>query len=150
MMTKRLQLVAILLVAIAMAGGWAHLFALANKMALSREDYLTVQQIYRGWALLGIPIFGALASACVLAWLERGSGKPFYLTLLAAACIAASLAVFFSFTFPANQATENWTRLPDGWESFRRQWEYSHAAGAILYFVALASLVSSAIWRQQP
>jgi ABC-type cobalamin transport system permease subunit len=36
-------------------------------MDLSRDDYLTVQQIYRGWALLGIALIGALIVTLVLA-----------------------------------------------------------------------------------
>jgi hypothetical protein len=145
MTTKIVQLVAILCVAVAMAGGWAHLLELPNKIGLSRDDYLIVQQIYRGWAFLGIAVVGALVSTAVLTWLQRGAGAPFYFALLATVLIALSLAVFFWFTFPVNQATQNWTVLPEGWESLRRQWEYSHAAGAILYFVALASLVLSVV-----
>ena len=148
MIVKSVQFIAVLCVAVAMAGGWAHLLELPNKMALSREDYLTVQQIYRGWALLGIVVVGALVSTAVLAWLRRGDGTPFFCALIATACMALSLVLFFSFTFPANQMTENWTVLPEGWEALRRQWEYSHAAGAILYFVALASLVYSLISDQ--
>lgn len=65
------RFISVLLTAVAMAGGFAHLFELPNKMDLSREDYLTVQQIYRGWALLGIPIFGALVSTAVLTVMVR-------------------------------------------------------------------------------
>lgn len=67
MMTRTIQFLAIICVAIAMAGGWAHLLELPNKMALSRDDYFTVQQIYRGWALLGIAVIGALVSTSILA-----------------------------------------------------------------------------------
>jgi hypothetical protein len=38
------------------------LLELLNKIDLPREEYLTVQQIYRGWALLGIVVAGALTS----------------------------------------------------------------------------------------
>ncbi len=65
-MNEILQLAAILFTAVAMAGGWAHLLELPNKMGLSRDDYLTVQQIYRGWALLGIAVVGALISTAAL------------------------------------------------------------------------------------
>jgi hypothetical protein len=41
----------LVLVALALAPAMAHLLELPNKITLSREDYLTVQQIYRGWAL---------------------------------------------------------------------------------------------------
>lgn len=148
-MIKALQLIAILFVAVTMASGWAHLLELPNKMSLSREDYLTVQQIYRGWALLGIVLVGALLSTASLTTLLRGQNAPFYTALAATLCIALSLVVFFSFTFPANQATQNWTVLPDGWETLRRQWEYSHAANAILYFVALTLLVVSGLYGRR-
>src|SRR5687767_395 len=70
-------------------------------IVLSRADYLTVQQIYRGWALLGVAVIGALISAGVLTWLRRGSGAPFYFALMATVLISLSLVVFFWFTFPA-------------------------------------------------
>ena len=38
----------LLFTALALAGGFAHLFELLNKIELSAQDYLTVQQIYRG------------------------------------------------------------------------------------------------------
>lgn len=148
-MTRAVQLVAILCVAISMAAGWAHLLEMPNKMALSRQDYLTVQQIYRGWAFLGIVVMGALVSTALLTWLQRGEGAPFRLSLLATVCVALSLIVFFSFTFPANRATDNWTVLPEGWEALRRQWEYSHATGAILYLVALLSLVFALMFERR-
>ncbi|HEX6259670.1 MAG TPA: hypothetical protein VFZ51_03380 [Woeseiaceae bacterium] len=50
MATKALFSLSILFTAIAMAAGFAHLLEMPNKMHLSREDYLTVQQINRGWA----------------------------------------------------------------------------------------------------
>lgn len=39
-----LQLVSIMLTAVAMSAGWAHLLELPAKMKLSREDYLTVHR----------------------------------------------------------------------------------------------------------
>jgi hypothetical protein len=148
-MIATLQVTAILLTAIAMAGGWAHLLELPNKIRLSRADYLTVQQIYRGWAFLGIAVVGALLSTAALAAHQFGKGRSFYLALGAAVCIALSLVVFFTVTYPANKATQNWTVLPEGWEDLRRQWEYSHAAGAILYLAALAMLALSVIAERE-
>jgi hypothetical protein len=40
----------LLFAALALAPAMAHLLELPNKINLSREDYLKVQQIYRGWA----------------------------------------------------------------------------------------------------
>ncbi|MDW7772307.1 MAG: hypothetical protein SCH71_05380 [Desulfobulbaceae bacterium] len=147
-MIRILHFIAILLTAVAMAAGWAHLLELPNKMGLSREEYLIVQQIYRGWALLGIVVVGALISTAVLAVLQLRNRVPCYSALTAALCIALSLIIFFSFTFPANIETQNWTMLPEEWEALRRQWEYSHAAAAILYFAALAALTFSVVFRR--
>jgi hypothetical protein len=142
-MVTTLKLASVLLTAVAMSAGFAHLLELPNKIVLSAEDYLTVQQIYRGWALLGGVIFAALACTLALAFVQRRHRRAFGLSAGAVACIAASLVVFFAVTYPANQATRNWTVLPEGWESLRQQWEYGHAVSAGLYFMALAALVLS-------
>jgi hypothetical protein len=148
MATKTFVLLSILLTAVAMAAGFAHLFELPNKIHLSREDYLTVQQIYRGWALLGIAVIGALLSTLILTVLVRENPRVFYLTLTATLCIALSLLVFFLFTYPTNQETNNWTTLPENWQELRRQWEYSHAVGAGLYFIALTALTLSTLMER--
>jgi hypothetical protein len=44
--------------------------------------------------------------------------------------IAVNLAIFV-WTFPTNQATNNWTVVPKNWNALRIQWEYSHAANAV-------------------
>ena len=58
-----------------MAAGMAHLFELPNKIHLSREDYLTVQQIYRGWALLGIAHSGRSGVAASGAGILAGEAR---------------------------------------------------------------------------
>ena len=128
-----LQLVSIMLTAVAMSAGWAHLLELPAKMKLSRGDYLTVQKIYRGWALLGIVVVTALVSTAALAFLQRGKGA-FYFSLSGFVCIILSLVVFYAMTFPVNKQTRNWTVSPREWESLRRRWEYSHALNAVLNF----------------
>jgi hypothetical protein len=148
MSLRTLRLIAVLSTAVAMAAGFAHLLELPSKMLLSREEYLTVQQIYRGWALLGVVVVGALVTSSIVASRVRDRPAEFYLTLTAAVCTALSLAIFFLFTYPSNRQTRNWTTLPDNWETLRRQWEYSHAVGAGLYFVALSALTLSLLVRR--
>ena len=145
---KLLYFASVMLTAIAMAAGFAHLLELPNKMSLARDEYATVQQIYRGWALLGIPVVAALICTIALAIGVRRRPPEFPLAMAAALCIALSLAVFFTFTFPANRETQNWTVLPDHWQVLRQRWEYSHAVSAALYFVAL-SLLTLALSRGQ-
>ncbi len=139
------RFVSLLLTAVALGAALAHLLALPNKIHLSRDDYLVVQQIYRGWDLLGIADIGALLATFVLAAMSRREPRRLIWAVVALVCIAAALAIFFTFTYPANQQTSNWTVMPANWESLRRQWEYSHAAGACLYLVAFISLVISVL-----
>lgn len=131
---------ALFFVALALAPAAAHLLELPNKIGLPRDEYLVVQQIYRGWALLGVVVLGALLATLVFAILARGT-RDFKFALTAFVCIAATQAVFWTFTFPTNQETLNWTVLPDHWEALRTQWEYSHAASALLDLIALLALV---------
>ena len=148
MIPDLLRFASVMLTAVAMAGGFAHLLELPRKIEMSREDYLTVQQIYRGWALLGIAVMAALLSSVLLAFTVRDTPAEFYLTVAAAACIVISLIVFFAFTFPANRQTANWTALPENWQQLRRRWGYSHAVGAALYFLGLSLLTLSLLMGQ--
>ena len=134
---------ALFFAALALAPALAHLLELPNKIGLSREQYLTVQQIYRGWALLGIVILGGLVSTLVLTILSYGRRREFALALTAFLCIVGTQAVFWTFTFPTNQETLNWTILPGHWAALRAQWEYSHAASAVLNLGALVALILS-------
>jgi hypothetical protein len=143
------QFLALVFVALALVPSGAHLFALPNKMDLARDQYFVVQNIYRGWALFGIVLFGALFANLVLALQLRGRGTPFIPALVAFYCIVLSLLVFFIWTYPANQATDNWTTIPANWEQLRRQWEYSHAANALVTFVAFCSLTLSVLTRPE-
>lgn len=147
MSLRAMRFLSLVLTAVALGAGLAHLLALPNKIHLSREDYLVVQQIYRGWALLGIADIGALLSTFVLAVMSRRESRSFIWVVIALICMAGALVIFFTFTYPANQQTSNWTVLPANWEALRRQWEYSHAVGAGLYFVALISLILSLLTK---
>lgn len=128
----------------------AHLLELLNKINLSREQYLVVQQIYRGWALLGFVVAGALLSTLALTISLRRKRRAFIPALIAFLCIAGTQVVFWTYTYPANQATKNWTMLPENWEELRRQWEYSHATSAILNLIALVMVSLSVLVRDEP
>ncbi|HJZ77779.1 MAG TPA: hypothetical protein VKE51_38890, partial [Vicinamibacterales bacterium] len=134
--------------ALAMAAAFAHLLELQAKMKLRGSEYLTVQQIYRGWSLLGIVIYAALAATLALAVTVRSQRRALRLVIVAILCMVAAQMVFWAFTFPVNQETANWTVLPAHWQQLRIRWEFSHAAGAVLQFSALAALVASVLVRE--
>jgi hypothetical protein len=143
-----LQFCAIVLTALALVPAGAHFFELPNKIGLDQQAYFTVQGIYRGWALFGIVLFGALFANLALTLLLVFRRRPYVLPLLAFLFVAATLAIFFTWTFPANQATSNWTLPTPNWEALRTQWEYAHATNAILTFIALCLLTWSAVTRR--
>ena len=76
------QFLALVLIALALVPSGAHLFALPNKIDLARDQYFVVQNIYRGWALFGVVLFGALIANLALALLLRGRGTPFVPALM--------------------------------------------------------------------
>ena len=136
---------AVILTALALVPSGAHVLELANKIGLDRENYLTVQQIYRGWAWLGgVLIAAVLANGCA-AVVARRRKSAMILAAAASILMCVTLGIFFTWTFPVNQATNNWTIAPAGWQALRTQWEYSHAASALVTFLALCSTTAASL-----
>jgi hypothetical protein len=146
---KIVQFLALAFTALALVPSGAHLFELPGKIGLGAEQYFIVQNVYRGWSLFGIVLFGALIANLALALVLRNRGAPFALALFACFCIALTLVVFFIWTYPANQATDNWMIIPNNWEQLRREWEYSHAANAVVTFMAFCSVSLSVVMTRE-
>jgi hypothetical protein len=146
-MRATLQVAATLLTALALAPGLAHAFELPAKIHMSEADYFTVQRIYRGWALLGGVLLLALIADAAFAFSLRGEGAAFALATAGTVVLAATLAIFFAFTQPANAATRNWSVATADWATLRVRWEYSHAVNAGLTFLALVLIVLAGVRR---
>jgi hypothetical protein len=147
MQATAVHFLAVVLSALAVIPGGAHVLELPAKIALERDAYLTVQQIYRGWAWTGAVIIAALIANVWLAWRRRGNARRF--AAAAASLIVSSLVVFFVWTFPVNQATANWTTVSgEDWASLRARWEYSHLVGATLMFAAFCCALLSGLLRR--
>jgi hypothetical protein len=142
-----IQFLALFLTALALVPGGAHLAQLPHKIGLEREAYLLVQQIYAGWAWFGIVQFAALAANLTHVILLKKSGRPMGFALASFLLVAANLVVFFVWTFPVNQATDNWTAAPENWRELRAAWEYSHAANALLMLAALVCALFAVLRR---
>ena len=142
---KLVQLLAIVAAALYLVPTGAHLFELPRKMALSSGEYMTVQQIYAGWELFGIAIAIALLATLANTLLVRADRPAFAWSLAAFLALAATQGVFWAFTYPINVATQFWTVSPEPFETARQRWEYSHAASAVLTFVALVTIVFSSL-----
>ena len=141
--------VALLASTVALGGALAHAFELPNKIGLGRDAYFVVQAIYSGWNRLAFVLAAQLAGMLAVIILYRAEPRVFWPACLALGGLVGAQAVFWIWTFPANQATENWTRQPADWEPLRAQWEYSHLAGAGFQFLAMAALII-AVLRRNP
>ena len=147
MALKTIQYLALIFTALALIPYGAHLFSLPNKIGMTQEHYFIAQRAYDNWALISLILFPAMLLNIALAVMLRGERPAFAFAVAGCLCMAATLAVFFAFTYPGNVATQNWTVAPANWEELRWKWEYSHAANAVVIFasfclMALAILAS--------
>jgi hypothetical protein len=140
--------VALLATALAMGAALAHALELPNKIGLPREAYFVVQGIYRGWDRLAVLLLVEIAAMVLVAVRYRRIRRVFWPVIAALAAVVAAQAVFWVWTFPANVATDNWTKIPDDWETLRVQWEYSHLAGAGFQTLAMAMLIVAVLGRR--
>ena len=132
MLFESVRLLAVISVALCLIPAGAHFFELANKMSLSTAEYITTQKIYAGWSFFGVVIIAAIVFTLMH-------------TLMVRAERTATQVIFWTFTYPMNMATNNWTITPRDFEAVRRQWEYSHAVNAVLAFVALVTITLSTL-----
>ena len=140
--------VALLTTALALGAALAHALELPNKIGLPANEYFIVQKAYWGWARLGFLLLIELASMValtVLYWRDEPVRWP---VLAAIASLVIAQIIFWSFTYPANVATSNWTVIPDNWQHLRRNWECSHFAGAVFQCLAMAALIVAVLSRR--
>jgi hypothetical protein len=72
--------------------------------------------------MMAFILIPAMAINLVLAVMLRAERPAFHFALTGCIVLAATLAVFFAITQPANAATQNWTVVPAGWEELRTRW----------------------------
>lgn len=132
---------------LALVPGTAHAMELPNKIGLPRQEYLIAQKLYRGWQRVAPVVLLALLGTALLVGQSWGAGLAAQAaSLVAFVCIAATQLVFWTFTYPVNKATSNWTAAPQHWEALRRRWEFSHAASAALNLAAFAAAILASLW----
>jgi hypothetical protein len=135
--------------ALALGAALAHALELPNKMGLPRADYFVVQNIYRGWSRLGYLLAVELIGMLAVVILYRQDRRVMWSALVAVGGVIAAQVIFWTLTFPANVATSNWTVQPTNWDTLRRQWEYSHLAGAVCQTLAMAALIIAVLSRDR-
>lgn len=123
----------------------AHVLEMFSKLTLDGPLWLDIQQhLYRGWGDVFGPVeIAAFLSSAALVVILRGRPSERHVYLIATACYAAMLAVFFIFNAPVNAALNQWTAttLPADWSADRLQWEVGHALTALLSMIAYVVLI---------
>ncbi|MFI0843328.1 DUF1772 domain-containing protein [Mesorhizobium sp. IMUNJ 23232] len=117
-MFSALQIFSLLLVAVAMALSLAHTLELPGKLRLSEAEYLAVQPIYYPGFTIGGGAEPAAVVVLIVLALFMPAGAPFWLTVGAAAAVAAMQVVFWLATQPVNKVWLQRTKLSKAGESF--------------------------------
>lgn len=150
MLVKIWRMVTIMLTALSMGTALGHLLEMPAKITYDGALWLTLLQTLYPPAFGTIGAFfevGAVVTAVVLAFLVRRHRPAFGWTLLGAICVVAAHAAFWVWVAPVNATMLPLTpeNLPADWSGLRDQWEYTHAARAVLQMIALGALVFSVL-----
>ena len=149
MLIKRWRFFTIMLVALSMGMAFSHLLEMPAKMAYDGVLWLKLlKTLYWGYGTIGAVIeVGAVITSVVLAYLVRHHHKVFIWTLTGAICMVAAHVSWWIWVRPVNVRLFPLTAatLPTNWMQLRNQWEYTHAARAILQIIALGTLTISVL-----
>lgn len=150
MLVRWWRLATILLVALSMGTALAHLLEMPAKLRVDGAFWLRLlQTVYPpGFGTAGAAFeVGAVIGTLALAVLVRRRGAAFGWSLAGAAGVLAAHLVFWIWVAPVNATLVPLSAdaLPADWPGLRAQWEYGHAARAVLQLLALAALVQSVL-----
>jgi hypothetical protein len=147
MLLRTWRLITIMFTALSMGMAFCHLLEMSAKMTYDGALWLTLlQTLYRAFGTVGAFIeVGAVLTAVVLAFLVRQRRPAFGWTLLGALCLVAAHVAWWVWVAPVNATMAPLTpeTLPADWTRLREQWEYTHAARAVLQIFALGIFVFS-------
>lgn len=165
-MFEALQVLTVLLVAVAMALALAHALELPGKLRLTKDAYLAMQPIYYpGFTIGGIAEPVGIVATLGLVLLAPAGSTAFWLALGALAALLAMHAAYWLLTHPVNNfwlkgfelkgagagffsfdpLRRNAGSQPLDWTALRDRWEYSHVMRAGLALLALTLLVTSIV-----
>jgi hypothetical protein len=149
MLLKAWRFITIIFVSLSMGMAFSHLLQMPPRMSYDALLWRATQSMYE---LFGPPVGaiiegGAVLSSVALAFLVRGRRPAFQWTVVGAGAVVAAHLIYWVFVFPVNAVMIHWTpdTIPADWTEYRNQWEYAHAARALLQIIGFAALVMSVI-----
>jgi len=151
MSVRVLWFATLMLAALGMAMGAAHVLEFPAKMRYDAQTYAAINStLYALFASVG----GTLQILAIVAslWLaiQVRSQPIFRLTLLGAPCLILSVVLWFILVQPVNI---EWAKLAgaaaesvaDAYGRLRGRWEYGHVVAFAAWFVGMGVLVHSAL-----
>jgi hypothetical protein len=149
-MTRAIQVLSLLLVALTMGQLYAHVLELGPKIQYPPQLYLKLNTSLYAWfgPPLGAAInAGAIVATAALAWLVRRHRRLRLLTGIAALLQVAQLVIYFARVEPVNARFRALPlgQIPSDFTALRAQWEYGHALGFVLFATAFLLLVISLV-----
>ena len=145
------RLLVLVLPALGLGPGAAHVLELPAKMAYSPVLYAAVtSSLYALFGTVGAAIqIGAVLAAGIFAWRTRHRPE-FRLALFGALALAISLVIWGAIVAPVNS---EWSRViqdasepvADAYARLRQRWEYGHVAAFAAWLVGYCLLVFSVL-----
>jgi hypothetical protein len=140
-------LVTLLLAALGLIMGGAHVLELPVRMQYEARFYMQVTStLYRYFGLVGGPIqiFAFFAAVSLAGLLRRRAAVRS--TVLGAGCLGLSLVIWFLLVQPVNVAWAEALRAGGGnaieiYPELRSRWEYGHVAAFIAWFLGFTLLI---------
>jgi hypothetical protein len=146
----------VLLAALGLILGGAHVLEMPAKMAYDAELYAAVTStLYQLFGPVGALLqVASILAAGVLAFLVRGR-PAFRPTLLGAAALGLSLLLWFSLVAPVNAAWREVMEsapeaVPEAYERLRPRWEYGHVAAFAAWLSGFCLLLFSVLQPSDP
>jgi hypothetical protein len=150
-MLRGWRFITILLAALGLTMGAAHLLELPPKMQYDAEMYAAVTStLYPYFGSVGAVIqIGAILAAIVLTFLVRGH-PAFRLTLLGTLGLLLSLVLWAALVAPVNAG---WLHViqtapesvPAAYLRLRPRWEYGHLAAFVAWLTGFSLLLASVL-----
>jgi hypothetical protein len=140
-----------MLAALSLSLSMAHLLQLPQRMQFDQQLWVEITIAEKADRLFGsvsaVFEIGAILAAIALAFLVRKRGAAFYWTLGGAVLLGLAFVSWLIFVAPMNAEFATWLTnpIPADWTRYRNQWEYAHAAIALIKTLGLSCLVVSVL-----
>lgn len=139
------RLITVMVASLNMGLAFSHLLQLPARMKFDGSTWITTQRVFQLYGSIGAIIeVGAVLLLGILTYAIRRT-PMFKWTLAGSLCFTIALVVWIVLVSAANAQISLWTpaSIPADWTRWRAQWEYAHAARAILMIVGFGCIVNS-------